>query len=122
VLHSAIISRRGSAQRDSFAGVFAGSALWWLVLSVVIGTLRRSLTPQITRAINVASGITLTGFGTWALTHPDSQLPVSSPATARSTFSGTFDRRMYEFPESEGIEYAIRLTANQVLRPRSAIY
>lgn len=51
-------------------GVFAGSALWFLVLSVVVGTLRRGLTPQITRAINVASGISLTGFGTWALTHP----------------------------------------------------
>lgn len=51
-------------------GVFAGSTLWWLVLSVVIGTLRRALSPPLTRAVNLASGITLIGFGTWALTHP----------------------------------------------------
>jgi threonine/homoserine/homoserine lactone efflux protein len=51
-------------------GVFAGSTLWWLVLSIVIGTLRRGLTPPLTRAINLTSGITLAGFGTWALVHP----------------------------------------------------
>jgi threonine/homoserine/homoserine lactone efflux protein len=48
-------------------GVFAGSALWFLVLSVAVGRLRRSLTPSMTRAVNVTSGITLAGFGTWAL-------------------------------------------------------
>jgi threonine/homoserine/homoserine lactone efflux protein len=48
-------------------GVFAGSALWFLLLSVAVGRLRRTLTPQMTRAINVASGITITGFGTWTL-------------------------------------------------------
>lgn len=51
-------------------GVFVGSALWWLVLSSGVGALRRALTPSIIRAVDLGSGITLIGFGTWALAHP----------------------------------------------------
>jgi threonine/homoserine/homoserine lactone efflux protein len=49
------------------AGVFAGSALWWLVLSVCVGTVRRSVGPGLRRAVNLASGVTLAGFGVWTL-------------------------------------------------------
>jgi threonine/homoserine/homoserine lactone efflux protein len=48
-------------------GVFVGSALWWLVLSAAVGSLRRTLTPRLRRAIALASGITLIGFGAWSL-------------------------------------------------------
>jgi len=51
------------------AGVFAGSALWWLVLSAGVGIVRRGLTPRAMRAVNVVSGIVLAGFGVWALAY-----------------------------------------------------
>ena len=49
------------------AGVFAGSALWWLVLSTGVGVLRRGLTAPLARAVNVVSGIVLFAFGVWAI-------------------------------------------------------
>jgi threonine/homoserine/homoserine lactone efflux protein len=49
------------------AGVFAGSALWWLVLSSTVGIVRRGLGPLAVRAVNVVSGIVLIAFGVWAL-------------------------------------------------------
>jgi hypothetical protein len=37
------------------------------VLSAVVGSLRRALTARLRRAIALASGITLIGFGAWSL-------------------------------------------------------
>ncbi|HEX6797970.1 MAG TPA: LysE family transporter [Ktedonobacterales bacterium] len=45
------------------AGVFCGSALWWLLLSGGVGWLRERLGPRTLRAVNVLSGIILLGFG-----------------------------------------------------------
>ena len=49
------------------AGVFAGSAAWWLLLSTVAGKLRSHVGPATLRAINRASGVALTVFGLYAL-------------------------------------------------------
>jgi threonine/homoserine/homoserine lactone efflux protein len=49
------------------AGVFLGSALWWLVLSNGAGLLRPRVTPAGLRLVNVASGMVLLGFGGLAL-------------------------------------------------------
>lgn len=49
------------------AGVFSGSALWWLMLSLGVGVLRPWLTPGRLRWINIAAGLMLVGFGLWAL-------------------------------------------------------
>ncbi|MFN8593328.1 MAG: LysE family translocator [Thermomicrobiales bacterium] len=48
-------------------GVFAGSALWWLVLSGVVGAFRRALTAERMRWVNRVSGVVLIGFGVVAL-------------------------------------------------------
>ena len=48
-------------------GVFAGSALWWLVLSVGVGIARSRLNPVALRWINVASGALILGFGAVSL-------------------------------------------------------
>jgi threonine/homoserine/homoserine lactone efflux protein len=47
------------------AGVFAGSAAWWLVLVSAAGRLRRHLGPRLFRAINVVAGISILGFAAW---------------------------------------------------------
>jgi threonine/homoserine/homoserine lactone efflux protein len=49
------------------AGVFAGSAAWWLLLSAAAGKLRRHVGPAAMRAINAASGVVLTVFGLYVL-------------------------------------------------------
>ncbi|MEK7444561.1 MAG: LysE family transporter [candidate division NC10 bacterium] len=48
-------------------GVFAGSALWWLVLSGAVGLLRDRVTPRGLRWVNRASGTIIAGFGLLAL-------------------------------------------------------
>ncbi|HUP92188.1 MAG TPA: LysE family transporter [Solimonas sp.] len=48
-------------------GVFAGSALWWLVLSSAVVALRERVTPARMRWVNRLSGALLLGFGGWAL-------------------------------------------------------
>ena len=48
-------------------GVFAGSALWWVLLSSGIGLLRLRLTPDTLRWINRVSGAILVVFGALAL-------------------------------------------------------
>jgi threonine/homoserine/homoserine lactone efflux protein len=48
-------------------GVFAGSALWWLLLSGGIGLLRLRLTPGVLRWVNRMSGLILVMFGALAL-------------------------------------------------------
>jgi threonine/homoserine/homoserine lactone efflux protein len=49
------------------AGVFAGSALWWLALSTGVGLLRARFTPEALRWVNRLSGAVLIGFGLFAL-------------------------------------------------------
>ena len=50
------------------AGVFAGSALWWLILAGGAGMLRDWLNNSGLRWVNRLSGITILGFGVYALT------------------------------------------------------
>jgi threonine/homoserine/homoserine lactone efflux protein len=49
------------------AGVFLGSALWWLLLSGGVGLARRALTAERLRWVNRLSGALLAGFGLLAL-------------------------------------------------------
>jgi threonine/homoserine/homoserine lactone efflux protein len=48
-------------------GVFAGSALWWFILTGGVSVLRLRLTPGILRWVNRASGMIILGFGVLAL-------------------------------------------------------
>lgn len=49
------------------AGVFIGSAAWWLLLSGGVGLLRRRIDERWLRLINRASGAMIAGFGLLAL-------------------------------------------------------
>jgi threonine/homoserine/homoserine lactone efflux protein len=49
------------------AGVFIGSAAWWLLLSGGVGLLREKIGPQQLRWVNWLSGALLAGFGLAAL-------------------------------------------------------
>ncbi len=57
----------GTAAAALVAGVFLGSALWWLALSASVGACRRRVTPTAMLWINRASGAVLGGFGVAAL-------------------------------------------------------
>jgi threonine/homoserine/homoserine lactone efflux protein len=49
------------------AGVFAGSALWWLLLTAVVARLRQRVSDAWMRAINRGSGGVIVAFGLYAL-------------------------------------------------------
>ena len=49
------------------AGVFLGSAIWWLVLAGAANWLRHRIGPALFRAINAVSGVTILGFAAWQL-------------------------------------------------------
>lgn len=49
------------------AGVFGGSAFWWLLLSGGVSLLRNHFTPTRMRLVNRAAGIVIVGFGVLAL-------------------------------------------------------
>lgn len=50
------------------AGIFLGSALWWILLCTAVNQLRlRLLTPAALRAVNLISATLITGFGVWFL-------------------------------------------------------
>ena len=49
------------------AGVFLGSALWWLGLSGAVSVFRERVGPRAMRAINRLSGLLIGGFGVGAL-------------------------------------------------------
>ena len=51
----------------TIAGVFAGSAAWWLFLSSAVGWLRTRLGPGLLVWINRLSGLILIGFGLFAV-------------------------------------------------------
>ncbi len=46
-------------------GVFLGSAAWWIVLAASAGWLRNRIGPNLFRAINIVSGISILGFAIW---------------------------------------------------------
>ncbi len=48
-------------------GVFLGSASWWIALAAGAGWLRGRIGPQLFRAINVVSGLSILGFAAWQL-------------------------------------------------------
>ena len=50
------------------AGVFLGSALWWLSLVLLLSIARVAVTPVVMAWIDRASGLVLVGFGVYALT------------------------------------------------------
>jgi threonine/homoserine/homoserine lactone efflux protein len=60
---AAIFAGLGGSGLDLVAGVFAGSAAWWLVLASVVSRLRASVTQRRLRWVNVASGVLIVGFG-----------------------------------------------------------
>ena len=47
------------------AGVLIGSALWWLLLSAVVGHLRERFDARWRRRVNVASALVLAAFALW---------------------------------------------------------
>jgi len=51
-------------------GVFTGSALWWIFLSLVAGLFRKVLTPAGLHWINIVSGAVIIAFGIFALYFP----------------------------------------------------
>ncbi|MEW6689837.1 MAG: LysE family transporter [Pseudomonadota bacterium] len=50
------------------AGVFLGSAAWWLILAAGAGWLRGRMGPALVRGINIVSGLSILGFAAWQLT------------------------------------------------------
>jgi threonine/homoserine/homoserine lactone efflux protein len=49
------------------AGVFIGSAAWWLFLSTSVGIFRHKISHQLLRYINYVAGAVIFGFGVWCL-------------------------------------------------------
>lgn len=49
------------------AGVFVGSAAWWLILSSGVSLLRSRFNTGMLRAVNVLSGLIIIGFGAFSL-------------------------------------------------------
>ena len=58
----AVTAGGGHGRLVFVAGVFAGSALWWLGLSTVAARLRDRLTPAALRWVNRTAGVVLAGF------------------------------------------------------------
>jgi threonine/homoserine/homoserine lactone efflux protein len=52
------------------AGVFVGSALWWVILSGSVSIFRSRLSPAAMGWTNRFSGLLITGFGIYALLRP----------------------------------------------------
>jgi len=60
----------GALQGDAalvVAGVFSGSAVWWLLLAAIVSRLRERLTPRTFRVVNMASGLLIAAFGVQAI-------------------------------------------------------
>ena len=49
------------------AGVFAGSAAWWVILALAAGKLRNRIGPRLFRAVNIVAGVSILGFAAWQL-------------------------------------------------------
>ncbi len=61
------ISNAFGAAAPLVLGVFLGSALWWLLLSTLVGRLRPYVGPHTLTVINRVCGTILTAFGLYAL-------------------------------------------------------
>jgi threonine/homoserine/homoserine lactone efflux protein len=48
-------------------GVLAGSSIWWLFLSSIVGVIRHMIDEKVLLYINRAAGVVLLGFGCYAL-------------------------------------------------------
>lgn len=57
----------GLAAATLVAGVFLGSALWWLILSLLAGALRARFDRHWQHWLNRISGVVIGGFGFWHL-------------------------------------------------------
>lgn len=71
---AAIFAGLGLAANDDYAiaaavvaGVFFGSAGWWVILAAGAGRLRTRLGPDWMHAINIVSGLAILGFAAWQL-------------------------------------------------------
>jgi len=56
-----------SAAGVMVAGVFVGSALWWLLLSSVVSLVRTRMTTASLQWVNRGSGVIIVAFGVYAL-------------------------------------------------------
>lgn len=56
-----------SAILSFIAGVFSGSAAWWLILSGGVGLFRQRITPAALQWVNRVSGVVITTFGVVAM-------------------------------------------------------
>lgn len=61
------VKATGAEVMPLVAGVFCGSALWWLVLAGIAGLVRERLSPNVMVWINRASGVVIIVFGLVAL-------------------------------------------------------
>ena len=61
------VSANYSAASALVGGVFVGSALWWLFLSLCVGALRARFNSRWMQIVNRVSGIIMIGFGCYAL-------------------------------------------------------
>ena len=71
---AAVFAGLGLAQKSDYgaastlvAGVFLGSAIWWLILSGSVGFVRSSTDRNWMRAVNRISGTIIFGFGIYSL-------------------------------------------------------
>jgi threonine/homoserine/homoserine lactone efflux protein len=55
----------GGSPWTMIAGVLAGSALWWLLLSALVGRLRTRFDLRVQAGVNRASALMLAGFAFW---------------------------------------------------------
>lgn len=67
-LNADVAAASSMAAVSVVAGVFVGSAAWWLVLSTVTGWLRGRLDTAALIWVNRASGVIIVAFGLFALT------------------------------------------------------
>ena len=75
----AVFAGLGLSARASYSaatllvlGVFAGSALWWLALSTLVGALRTRIDERTMRLINLISGSLIVALGIYALIQVES--------------------------------------------------
>lgn len=63
------VDRDALAAPSIVAGVFIGSALWWLVVTGSLSMMRTRLSPRVQRIVNMAAGLVLVlvGFGLAAI-------------------------------------------------------
>jgi threonine/homoserine/homoserine lactone efflux protein len=64
---AAIFAGLGASGADLVAGVFGGSAAWWLVLAALVSRLRMLTSQRWLRWVNIGSGVLITGFGVQSL-------------------------------------------------------